>query len=306
MARLISLFPFIGTIGDKTGYKRHGEHFIRQKSSLSGDRVRKDPAFASSQVRAAEYGGASTIASHLRKGLGPLQHIFLSGRVHPFLLKAVRKGLLPGGTENGPADFSMLRATHYLPGVQLSASSKPLSLDRYPPHISTTSKAAGFSLSITPPPFPVNQDGTPGGATHCAFVVYVQPFTDYRFNKKESRYQPAAKTKATPHTHRFSWISVDQPAFDTSKPPGKAKPETFTVNLGKPQKGVYYLVWWGILFTQKIGNEHVALLSGTNLKLETTISTSTLPAPVIETPARETITPHLKALQDIFGISRIT
>jgi hypothetical protein len=55
--------PFIGTRDNVTIYLMNGEYFIRSKSSLTGKRVKRDPAFA----RTMEYAGwlkkASVIAS---------------------------------------------------------------------------------------------------------------------------------------------------------------------------------------------------------------------------------------------------
>lgn len=55
--------PFVGTRDNVTIYLMNGEYFIRSKSSLTGKRVKRDPAFA----RTMEYAGwlkkASVIAS---------------------------------------------------------------------------------------------------------------------------------------------------------------------------------------------------------------------------------------------------
>ena len=67
-----------GTIGGMTFYCMGGQYYVRMKSSLTGDRWRKDKAFARSRENALEFGGGSRVASavwqavpkEVRKGIG--------------------------------------------------------------------------------------------------------------------------------------------------------------------------------------------------------------------------------------------
>ena len=71
-------FPIKGTIGGYTFYEVNGQFFVRAKSSLTGERWRKDPRFARSRENSKEFGGGSTVGSaiwhavprELRKRLG--------------------------------------------------------------------------------------------------------------------------------------------------------------------------------------------------------------------------------------------
>ena len=81
-----------GTIGPVTYYKLFGEHYyLRAKSSLTGQRFWKDPAFARSRKRSKDFGGAAQLASQIYKllpkknrGKGFMGKFI--GRVHRLLL----------------------------------------------------------------------------------------------------------------------------------------------------------------------------------------------------------------------------
>ncbi|MDF2192808.1 hypothetical protein [Paraflavitalea sp. CAU 1676] len=45
MARLISIPPFTGTVGPVTVYKMYDQFYLRSRSSITGKRIKKDPAF---------------------------------------------------------------------------------------------------------------------------------------------------------------------------------------------------------------------------------------------------------------------
>ena len=62
-----------GTINGICFYCLDGEFYARAKSSLSGERVKTDPAFAETMRYAQRMGSASTIASEIYKMIVP-QH----------------------------------------------------------------------------------------------------------------------------------------------------------------------------------------------------------------------------------------
>ncbi|AXY74894.1 hypothetical protein D3H65_13250 [Paraflavitalea soli] len=62
MARLTSAPSFIGTYGPITVYFMFGRYYIRSRSSLTGKRVKKDPAFRKTMQYAALLAKASPIA----------------------------------------------------------------------------------------------------------------------------------------------------------------------------------------------------------------------------------------------------
>ncbi|HZI00279.1 MAG TPA: hypothetical protein VEX63_03985 [Flavisolibacter sp.] len=69
MARQAGLIKITGTIGDITFYKLEEEYYLRKKTSLNRKRFLKDPAFASSRIRSAQFGIASKLASRFYRSL---------------------------------------------------------------------------------------------------------------------------------------------------------------------------------------------------------------------------------------------
>jgi hypothetical protein len=63
MAKQIGPIKIRGTIGGISFYRLYDEHYARSKSSLTGKRVKHDPAFKNTMSYAASLAGASKIAS---------------------------------------------------------------------------------------------------------------------------------------------------------------------------------------------------------------------------------------------------
>ena len=69
MAKQVGIIKITGTIDDITFYKMGEEYYARMKSSLTGKRFWKDPAFEGSRKSALALGVASKLASLLYKTL---------------------------------------------------------------------------------------------------------------------------------------------------------------------------------------------------------------------------------------------
>src|SRR5215813_12184301 len=63
MARFDTIPPFRGTSGPLCIYKMHGRYYLRSRSSLTGERVKKDPAFQKTMQYAGLLSRGSRIAS---------------------------------------------------------------------------------------------------------------------------------------------------------------------------------------------------------------------------------------------------
>ena len=69
MARQAGVIKITGTIGDITFYQLEEEYYLRKKTSLNRKRFLKDPAFAGSRIRSAQFGVASSLASRFYRSL---------------------------------------------------------------------------------------------------------------------------------------------------------------------------------------------------------------------------------------------
>lgn len=69
MARQSGNIVIIGTINNLCFYRMDGKFYVRMKSSLTGKRVKKDPAFTATMHYAGLFGNASKIASLMYRSL---------------------------------------------------------------------------------------------------------------------------------------------------------------------------------------------------------------------------------------------
>jgi hypothetical protein len=81
MAKYDCIPPVTGTIGDFCIYQMHGEYFLRSRSSLTGNRVKKDPAFRKTMYFAGLMAKASRIGSVVYAALPA------GNKKHPLYLK---------------------------------------------------------------------------------------------------------------------------------------------------------------------------------------------------------------------------
>ena len=72
MARLTATPSFTGTVGPVTVYRMYGQYYVRSRSSLTGKRMKKDPAFRKTMQYAALLSRASQIASKVYAAVQPL------------------------------------------------------------------------------------------------------------------------------------------------------------------------------------------------------------------------------------------
>ena len=69
MAKQVGTFKIDGTIGDLTFYKSQGQHLVRQKGGVSGDRIKNDPNFARTRENNSEFGQAGTVGKGIRDAM---------------------------------------------------------------------------------------------------------------------------------------------------------------------------------------------------------------------------------------------
>ena len=70
-----------GTVGGLTFYKSGGEHLVREKGGVSGDRILNDPNFARTRENNSEFGASGAAGKLLRDALRALMMNAADGRV---------------------------------------------------------------------------------------------------------------------------------------------------------------------------------------------------------------------------------
>ncbi len=76
MARQIGEIKITGTVDGITFYKMYGEYFARLKSSLSRERVLRDPAFRGSRRSSDRLAGGSQLASRVYQALEKEKRVY--------------------------------------------------------------------------------------------------------------------------------------------------------------------------------------------------------------------------------------
>mgnify|MGYP007127515140 CR=1 FL=1 len=69
MANQKGIIKIEGTVGGMTFYKKDGQYLVKEKSSISADKIANDPAFARTRENNAEFGAAGTAGKLLRDAL---------------------------------------------------------------------------------------------------------------------------------------------------------------------------------------------------------------------------------------------
>ena len=72
MAQQKGIIRIKGTIGDLTFYKSQDGYLVKEKTSLDGDRIATDPAFARTRENGAEFGEAAHSSKALRDAIRPM------------------------------------------------------------------------------------------------------------------------------------------------------------------------------------------------------------------------------------------
>jgi hypothetical protein len=72
MARQKGIIKIKGTVGGMSFYKTQDGDLVREKSSLDGDRIKNDAAFARTRENGAEFGSSASAGKLLRDALRPL------------------------------------------------------------------------------------------------------------------------------------------------------------------------------------------------------------------------------------------
>lgn len=93
MAKQIGIFKIEGTLGGLTFYEQNGQHYVRQKSSLSKDQIKHDPNFERTRENNTEFGEASKLTKAMMKALQPnvIKGDYWFPKLNAVSYKSVRK-----------------------------------------------------------------------------------------------------------------------------------------------------------------------------------------------------------------------
>ncbi|TNF48602.1 MAG: hypothetical protein EP305_05155, partial [Bacteroidetes bacterium] len=90
MAKNIGLIKISGKVGDLQFFQKDGKTYVGLTSSISKDRIIKDPAFKRTRENMAEFGGAAGVSKAIREYLVPLKGLFEKG-LHTRMVAMIRE-----------------------------------------------------------------------------------------------------------------------------------------------------------------------------------------------------------------------
>ncbi|MTI29470.1 hypothetical protein [Xanthovirga aplysinae] len=113
MARQVGTFKINGTIGDLTFYQSQGEHFVRSKGGVDGNRIKNDPNFARTRENMSEFGRAGQDGKMIRDALRTLLEKASDSRVTSSLTAKLME-VIKTDTENVRGERSVEKGDQLL------------------------------------------------------------------------------------------------------------------------------------------------------------------------------------------------
>ena len=164
MAKQVGTFKIDGTIGDLTFYKSQGQHLVRQKGGVSGDRIKNDPNFARTRENNSEFGQAGTVGKGIRDAMRNLIDKAADSRVTSRLVQQLFS-VIKSDTVNQRGQRTVAGGNvSLLTGFEFNSRGK-LSGTLFAPMAYAIDRV-GKNVSVTGDINPINDLKVPAGATH--------------------------------------------------------------------------------------------------------------------------------------------
>lgn len=174
-----------GTIGNKTGFKRGGEYFVKNRSNLDRERVMTDPAFENSRKSMTVFGACSLAASIIRVSLMPLPKLFGERNSWNRLVGTVQEVMLGNKGKNGKGCILFSRFGCFFEKFNFNKSNlfdgvflAPLEIEFNETKGQVVTKTAAFD--------PLKFINAPISATHYRLLNAYCIMSDYKLNKKSN------------------------------------------------------------------------------------------------------------------------
>ncbi len=170
MARLKGLLKVQGSAGTMTFAKTKDGIIMKEKGSVSAERIATDPKFARTRENMREFGRAGKAALVLLAALRPYVHKASDNRVFSRLSSVMTK-VIKGDTTNARGDRNIVDGTPQLiRNFELNVHSKLQAL-LYAPRTLNIDRESGELTVVFPPYVPEDCISMPLGATHYRIVA---------------------------------------------------------------------------------------------------------------------------------------
>ncbi len=164
MAKQIGTFKIKGTIGDLTFYKQDGQHLVRSKGGVDGERIKNDPAFQRTRENGSEFGEAGKQGKLLRVAFRNMVDRAADSKVTSRLTGKMMEVVKSDSTNTRGARKVSAGNLDLLKNFEFNNRSN-LSSTLFTPLLVSIDKAAG-TVDVTAAIVPLTDIAVPNGATH--------------------------------------------------------------------------------------------------------------------------------------------
>jgi len=189
MAKQVGIIGIEGTLGDLTFYKREGKALVKRKSSVSKERIYRDPVFARTRENMLEFGGCSTVAKTLRVGLSGVSRLMVGADVCGRLNKTMKLINSASSGIRGKREIAISEHGSFLVGFEFNSRYRFDSMFQAPFTVVQNDRRTEMQIVI--PPFHcADCIHAPSGASHFRLVCAVVALSDYAYDADFKKYLP--------------------------------------------------------------------------------------------------------------------
>lgn len=177
MAKNIGLIKISGKVGDLQFFQKDGKTYVGLSSSVSKDRIMKDPAYQRTRENMSEFGASASISKAIREKLIPLNGL-IEKQLHTRLMKPLRALIDLGSGARGKraAEFSLYGEE--FEGLELNKSTTFSAVVLISGEL-TTNAERNQLVWVLPEFMPIDYLQIPEGATHFRFHLAGLSLSDY-------------------------------------------------------------------------------------------------------------------------------
>ena len=188
MAKNIGLIKISGKVGDLQFFNKEGKAYVGLSSSLSKDRIKKDPAFKRTRENMAEFGGAAGVSKNIREYLIPLRSLF-EKNLHLRFTSIIRLMMNSGSGVRGKRAVEFSLNQEELKGYELNVKSKVSEILYASMDVTTNTERNQAVLTIAEF-LPADYLLIPEGATHYRIHTAALSVSNFEPQGVKAKYKP--------------------------------------------------------------------------------------------------------------------
>lgn len=189
MAKFKSIVRLRGDVSGVNFYQNDGDLLARNTTSLTKEKIMKDPAFKRTRENMSEFGGMAKPGVPLRQALGDYYRTIQSGRANGRYSSAISRIIKRGVGARGQRACTISANQQFIKGFEFNDELNFSGSFGAPFTITPNPTNTSFILEV--PPFTPNRKLLiPAGSTHFQIMVAAVVLSDYQFDGDIEEYVP--------------------------------------------------------------------------------------------------------------------